>query len=41
MDEIQLILKGILQGLVLLHSKGIIHRNISPESIFFRKNREF
>jgi len=37
-DEVEAakIMKGLLEGLVEIHSKGIVHRDIKPENIIFK-----
>lgn len=34
--EAVIIMRGILQGLAQLHSKGIVHRDLKPENIIFK-----
>lgn len=32
-DQAYLILKGVIEGIAHLHSKGFMHRDIKPENI--------
>ena len=34
--EIKMVMKGILEGLEVMHSKGIMHRDLKPENILMR-----
>lgn len=36
-NAIKSILKGIVNGLIYIHTLGIMHRDIKPENILFRK----
>lgn len=40
-NEIRTIMKGILEGLALMHSKKIMHRDLKPENILLRKDTDF
>ena len=34
-------MKGILEGLEVMHAKDIMHRDLKPENILFRKDGDF
>lgn len=35
--EIKIVMKGILEGLEIMHVNGIMHRDLKPENILMRK----
>lgn len=39
-EEIRIILKNILEGLVFLHDLSIFHRDLKPENILFSKKNQ-
>lgn len=39
--EIKMALKGILEGLEVMHAQNIMHRDLKPENILLRKEGDF
>jgi serine/threonine protein kinase len=39
--EIKVVMKGILEGLEVMHSRNIMHRDLKPENILLRKEGDF
>jgi serine/threonine protein kinase len=39
--EIKTVMKGILEGLEVMHSKEIMHRDLKPENILLRKDGDY
>jgi calcium-dependent protein kinase len=39
--EIKIVMKGILEGLEVMHKKGIMHRDLKPENILLRKDGDY
>ena len=39
--EIKTVMKGILEGLEVMHAHQIMHRDLKPENILLRKDSDF
>ena len=39
--EIKMVMKGILEGLEVMHAKGIMHRDLKPENILLRTDGDY
>lgn len=39
--EVKLVMKGILEGLEVMHQHKIMHRDLKPENILLRKEGDF
>lgn len=39
--EIKMVMKGVLEGLEVMHSHNIMHRDLKPENILLRKEGDF
>lgn len=41
MDEVKTVMKGICMGLEAMHAKNIMHRDLKPQNILFRKQGDY
>jgi serine/threonine protein kinase len=39
--EIKMVMKGILEGLEVMHAHNVMHRDLKPENILLRKEGDF
>ena len=39
--EIKMVMKGILEGLEVMHAQNIMHRDLKPENILLRKDGDY
>jgi calcium-dependent protein kinase len=39
--EIKLVMKGLLEGLEVMHAHNVMHRDLKPENILLRKDNDY